>query len=681
MVKLRNQRRSSPLLSLCLRTVSQSALHEIHRTLNTRNKKSELPLKAAISPLTCEVGGRANSKFTRESSRSDNSPSDGPVSQPRVEPRSLETAELHLELNRVCSIEADDSTIRAEFRKVVQRFTNAVGVGHVVRDSDGNWDLKPHHATGRVPRRQDFVDRFAKCCSVTIERNTIQIESFLGLESFYTPIQVYGADEVLIVLTNEGDSSSTLFVLEIVSAYFGLWFKGRRTKRNDWKLTSLAALIELVSDIENQPTTSLACQVTANELARHLNCHQVAVATKFGGRLRLSAVSGSSKARASSQTSRRIKTALSETLLRNEVSSWPAKDRESLLLLGHQQFVAETKSEAVLSIPLRTASGVCVGALLLSGDAEFIQGDRLPNFVRAAAPRIASAIEVVRRAQQSWLRRWLSWCWDLVASNKGMLALLAFATICGLLFLPVPYRVRTSCVVESTQRRFVVAPYDGVIENGFVDPGAEVRTGQLLARMDDQQLRYEMASVTAELAQARKKREIELADRNVASTILSELEYQRLMARKKLLEHQQEQVEIRSPVNGVVLSGSMERSQGISVDLGKVLYEVGPLDELKVEVLIPAEEISQVEVGSNTRVWIKGLETESFIGTLKRIHPRSELRDSKNVFVADIEIDNAGGVLRPGMQGSVRIDCNPKALGWNLFHKPWEYLVSRLTWW
>ena len=37
--------------------------------------------------------------------------------------------------------------------------------------------------------------------------------------------------------------------------------------------------------------------------------------------------------------------------------------------------------------------------------------------------------------------------------------------------------------------------------------------------------------------------------------------------------------------------------------------------------------------------------------------------------------------FRPGMSGSARIDGPKRPLGWNLFHKPWEFLVSRLTWW
>ena len=169
------------------------------------------------------------------------------------EPESMSNAQLHLDLSQLTSSSGSEEEIRGQLRKLVKEHASAIGVAHVIRDNDGSWDLKPHHATGRVPRRQDFVERFAKSCDTTMSRNSIQAESFLGLEVFYTPIKVFGArEEVLLVLARRQHSSRILFIMEIVSAYFGVWLKGRATGRNDWKLTSLAALIELVSEIEQQ---------------------------------------------------------------------------------------------------------------------------------------------------------------------------------------------------------------------------------------------------------------------------------------------------------------------------------------------------------------------------------------------------------------------------------------------
>ena len=598
-------------------------------------------------------------------------------------PASLETASLHTQLHALSKRQGDESSIRETFRRIIMDHTGAVGVGHVVSDEQGNWDLQPGNASGRLPRRHDFVEKFARCCHATIARQSIQIEQFLGLESIYAPIHFPGyRPEVLLVLTEEKNSAKTLLVLEIVSDYFTIWLKENCAERSGWKLTSLAALIELVSQIEKQDTVSRACQVAASEMKRHLGCEQLAVGMIHKGKLVVEAISGNATIHRQGESSRVIETALNECLLRNDIGLWPASgDSPPHLLLAHEQMATHFQCEAVMSFPLTTVDDQVVGAAVITGDRDLMNGDRLPNFVRAASPRVANALEVVTRAQCSRIRRWMNTLQEQAATVKGRIWCGVAAVLLGIMMVPVPYRIRCQCHTEATQRRFAVAPFDGRVQLGYVRPGDRVAEGQLLAEMDGKPLRFELAAVIAELNQARKKREIELSDRNVPASMLADLESQRLAAKKNRLELQQGQVEIRSPLEGVVISGSLEKAEGASVDTGKVLFEVAPLQSLIIQISIPAEEVAHVQKGQSARVWIKGLESRSFTGRINRIHPDSELRDGRNVFVAEIMIDNPDQRLRPGMQGYARIDGRARPLAWNLFHKPWHYVTSRLAWW
>ena len=67
-------------------------------------------------------------------------------------------------------------------------------------------------------------------------------------------------------------------------------------------------------------------------------------------------------------------------------------------------------------------------------------------------------------------------------------------------------------------------------------------------------------------------------------------------------------------------------------------------------------------------------------GELLSIHPRSEIKDDQNVFIAEVRMQNLDDTLRPGMNGQARITTARHALIWNLFHKPVESVLTWLGW-
>jgi hypothetical protein len=80
------------------------------------------------------------------------------------------------------------------------------------------------------------------------------------------------------------------------------------------------------------------------------------------------------------------------------------------------------------------------------------------------------------------------------------------------------------------------------------------------------------------------------------------------------------------------------------------------------------------------KVWLSGLGSRAISGEIGAIFPEAEMRDGANVFIAEVVLRNENHLLRPGMSGKASIKADRHSLGWNLFHKPWEFVVSRLSW-
>ena len=77
---------------------------------------------------------------------------------------------------------------------------------------------------------------------------------------------------------------------------------------------------------------------------------------------------------------------------------------------------------------------------------------------------------------------------------------------------------------------------------------------------------------------------------------------------------------------------------------------------------------------------------ESFAGeawetALTKIHPQSEQRDGRNVFVCEAAIaSKTAHDLRPGMRGRATIESDRHPLAWIVGHRFWDFVVESLFW-
>jgi multidrug efflux pump subunit AcrA (membrane-fusion protein) len=246
--------------------------------------------------------------------------------------------------------------------------------------------------------------------------------------------------------------------------------------------------------------------------------------------------------------------------------------------------------------------------------------------------------------------------------------------------LPVRYVVPANIELQAEQRRFVAVPFDGPLRSSTVRPGDLVNEGDLLAEIDPRELEYELSGVNAELEKALQEKKAKMVERNVAGSQMAELDSQRLRSEADLLMLRRQNLEIRSPITGVIVRGDLERSWGMPMMRGDTLFEVAPLEVMQVEIAIPEREIRHVRTGMTVDFSVDALPDRALQGTLLWIHPRAELIENENVFIARMELVNPDLLYRPGMHGRARIRSDRHPLIWNYFHKPYYALRHSLGW-
>ena len=190
--------------------------------------------------------------------------------------------------------------------------------------------------------------------------------------------------------------------------------------------------------------------------------------------------------------------------------------------------------------------------------------------------------------------------------------------------LAIPWPIKTSCsiVLEPQVHRLVSAPFDGVFDQSRVLPGDEVQAGQLLGQMDGREVRTHLAALQADLARARKSRDSNLAAGKLADAQIDRLQSERLQHEQAVWLRKQEQVEIRSPISGIVVSGDLKRNEGAAVKLGQSLYAVAPLAHLNAEFAIPEEDLELVSLDAKVSLRLDALPGSHWSAEIDRIDPR-----------------------------------------------------------
>ena len=590
---------------------------------------------------------------------------------------------LDTELLKITASDLSEPLARQAYRKLMMLSSSGLGACHLVK-SGGQWKLMADGKTGRAPKAEDLESLETICDQVYSDGKSqvTSLECLGSLQGILAPIKVPGQEAELLLLVTKANRNMnrSLTVVQHVVTALHLWLGRKSAAEATWQVGSLASIIELVGKIETSATVDAAAEEIVNSTLRRTGASVAAIAFRKKDDLKLTAVSGVQKLDRSSQMSHDYLQTLTESSIRGEQAIYPALDANNdHMLCAHQQALVTLQEQAIISQPLITSDGVEVGVWCFAGTQTIIHQPGMSRFVSAASPHVADAIQLLRRAEKSRLSRLVTLIKKKTSPLTRWIVPLGLLALVLAMWIPVTYRVRCNVAIEPATRRFAVAPFDGLVSIAFAEPGDRVKQGEVLAEIDGRSIRWELSGVSAERRQSLRQREMELTDRNIPKAFLAELENERLTAEENILQFKRDNLQVKSPIDGVVLSGSLERSEAASVETGQVLFEIGQMDPIKVQLAVPAEDIAQVSVGNPVTIWIDGQEDEPLKAEISRIHPRSEIRDARNVFVAEIKVSNEEERFRPGMKGSVRIDGRKRSLGWTLFHKPVNYLRSRFT--
>jgi HlyD family secretion protein len=187
---------------------------------------------------------------------------------------------------------------------------------------------------------------------------------------------------------------------------------------------------------------------------------------------------------------------------------------------------------------------------------------------------------------------------------------------------------------------------------------ALAREGSRRQDIAEAEARAETAQAGVSVAQAgRRDVDVQRAALNAAQAREKELQAQLEAARTQL-----SYAEIRSPLDGVVLTRNVE--SGEFVNAGTPVVTIANIDDLWMNIYIPETQTGLVKLGQAVRVTVDSFPGESFKGKITFVSSESEFTPKtiltqeeriKLVYRTKVSLENTQQRLKPGMPADAEI--------------------------
>ncbi|MBK9031281.1 MAG: efflux RND transporter periplasmic adaptor subunit [Myxococcales bacterium] len=244
--------------------------------------------------------------------------------------------------------------------------------------------------------------------------------------------------------------------------------------------------------------------------------------------------------------------------------------------------------------------------------------------------------------------------------------------------------VTASGTLSPVLRSTVGSQVSGRITEILVDFNDHVTRGQVLARLDKQLLQGQVAQARARLASARAELTraqvtaasakvtydraaglissgaIAAADVDAAKAARDTAAASIVAAKASIVEAQAslaaaqvnlEYTTITAPIDGVIISRSVDAGQTVAASLQapELFVIAGDLAKMELHAAVAEADVGQLADGMTVELAFDAYPERTFVGAVRQVRNQATTTSNVVTYDAVVAVDNADGALRPGM--------------------------------
>ena len=438
------------------------------------------------------------------------------------------------------------------------------------------------------------------------------------------------------------------------------------------RVAQAAAALDLVAVANEHERVDAAAMAVVNELVARLGASRVVLGLDAGKGARLLALSHTAWFKRGTGMVRGVEAAMDEAMDQHATVRLPAPENEAVRIQVAHEALRGTwgASGSIATFPLM-AEGGPAGAICVLFDDATPPTDAAIRLGEAASALLGPILDAKRRARRMVSGRLADGVRDALRAVAGprhlgwkLLAGVATAAVVASLVTPAGFRVSAKAVLEGRMQRVAPAPFEGFIAQAPGHAGDMVRRGDVLAVLDDKDLQLERMKWSSERERQSLKLREAMAKHDRAMSAQLEAQLRQTDAQLALTQEKLARTQITAPIDGLVVSGDLSQSIGAPVEMGKVLFEIAPLDSYRVIVRLDERDIRYVRPGQHGRILLQGLTGATVPFTVQRITSVAEADGGHNTFRVEGTLDGPQDTLRPGMEGIGKIDIADRSVAW-----------------
>jgi RND family efflux transporter MFP subunit len=423
------------------------------------------------------------------------------------------------------------------------------------------------------------------------------------------------------------------------------------------------------------------------ELTREFNCERVAFAEFRHHHCYVVALSNSSSFDDRSNLVRKIADAMDEAVEQDSAIVFPDPDAKQIQR-AHKDLARKFGAGSLCSIPLIHDQKV-FGAVTLLRSEEMPFDSETLDLCQQALSLITPFLALKHDDEKSLIRKIgvrlkkrLGNFFGFKNLGLKLFAITAVIVLSLAVLIESDFRVSADAILEGKIQRVVAAPISGYLLSASVRAGDTVRKGDVMASLDDAELKLELTKNSGQLQKARREYRQAQSERDLVNIRVIREQINQTKAEIALTRQQLANIRLIAPFDGVVIEGDLSQLLGSPVERGDTLFKIAPLEGYRIILKVDESDISFISQGQTGTLVLSSLSDHSLPLTVEKITTVAKADDGANIFRVEASLNNAPDLLRPGMEGVGKVNAGRARMIWIWTHEITEWLQLWVwSWW